>query len=85
LTLEALPEFRPSFESILNAVGTPNIDQIILREYEVMGKATISHRVFEKYPSRLLVAKIRNVFWSDWGNGPRVLATLEKIERPLVA
>ncbi|MBI1824243.1 MAG: NTP transferase domain-containing protein [Nitrospirae bacterium] len=82
LTLEALPGMRPSFEAILKGIGTFQEKEIIHREYETMGKATISHSVFEKYSSRLHVAKVNRVFWSDWGNGPRVLATLDKIGRP---
>jgi mannose-1-phosphate guanylyltransferase len=82
LALEALPEFRNPFENILNALGTPQEEQVIHQEYETMGPATISHGVFEKYPSRLLVGRVNDVFWSDWGNGPRVLDTLNKIGRP---
>ncbi len=84
LALEALPELRKPFENILNALETPQEQRVIHEEYEKMGRATISHGVFEKYPSRLLVARVNDVLWSDWGNGPRVLDTLNKIGRPFI-
>jgi mannose-1-phosphate guanylyltransferase len=83
LALEALPELSDPFENILNALGTPQEQQIIHQEYETMERATISNGVFENYPSRLLVARVNDVFWSDWGNGPRVFDTLYKIGKPI--
>jgi mannose-1-phosphate guanylyltransferase len=81
LALEALPGMRDHFKKILNAFGTSREQEVVRQEYQNMGKATISHSVLEKYPSRLLIARVNDVFWSDWGNGPRVLETLKKIGR----
>lgn len=81
LVLEALPGMRDPFEKILKALGTSEEQQVIHQEYQKIESATISHGVLEKHPSRLLVAKVKEVFWSDWGNGPRVLDSLKKIGR----
>ncbi len=81
LVLEALPGMRNHFKKILNAFGTSGEQEVVRQEYQSMEKATISHSVLEKYPSRLLIARVNDVLWSDWGNGPRVLETLKKIGR----
>ncbi|MHB8481975.1 MAG: hypothetical protein ACYDBV_04445, partial [Nitrospiria bacterium] len=62
--------------------GTSEEQRVIHQEYQTMREATISHSVLEKYPSRLLIAKVKDVFWNDWGNGQRVLDTLQKIGLP---
>ena len=80
--LETFPEMRTPFESILAAIGTSQEQQVIHQEYDKMGRATISHGVFEKYPFKLLVARVNDVSWSDWGSGPRVLETLNKLGKP---
>lgn len=82
LAKEALPNLHHCFDKILPAIGTPAEEKVILQEYEKMEKATISHSVLEKFPSRLLVINVKDVLWSDWGNGPRVLDTLKKMRRP---
>ena len=79
LAKEALPKIHHRFEKILTAIGTVKEEKVILEEYEAMEKATISHHVLERFPSRLLVINVKDVLWNDWGNGPRVIETLKKI------
>jgi mannose-1-phosphate guanylyltransferase len=79
LAKEALPDIHGCFEKIIAAIGTAEEEKVILQEYEEMEKATISHDVLEKFPSRLLVINMKDVLWNDWGNGPRVMETLKKI------
>jgi mannose-1-phosphate guanylyltransferase len=79
LAKEALPNIHHCFEKIIPAIGTEAEEKVIFQEYEEMEKATISHNVLEKFPSRLLVINVKDVLWNDWGNGPRVFETLKKI------
>lgn len=82
LVKEALPRIHRRFEKILSAIGgTPDEENIILQEYQEMDQANISHTLLEKNASSLLVIHVRDVFWSDWGNGLRVMETLKKIGR----
>ena len=81
LAKKALPHIHQRFEKILRAIGKPEEEKTILQEYQEMDQANISHSLLEKLPSHLLVINVRDVFWSDWGNGPRVLKTLKKIGR----
>lgn len=78
---EILPHTHRHFEKIVKVLKTPEEQNFIQREYEVMEPANISHHILEKSPSQLLVINVRDVFWSDWGNGNRVLETLRKIGR----
>lgn len=79
LAKESLPGIHEHFEKIRAAIGTFAEEEMIFQEYEKMERATISHDVLEKYPDRLLVLKVKDVFWNDWGNGMRVLETLNRI------
>lgn len=79
LVREALPDIYGRFKKIIAAIGTKAEEKVILQEYDEMEKATISHDVLEKFPSRLLVINVKDVLWKDWGNGSRVVETLRKI------
>jgi mannose-1-phosphate guanylyltransferase len=74
-----LPSLWSHFERILAAIGTDREQLVIEREYRWMEGTTLSHGLFEKCPSDLLVVEMKNIYWSDWGSGERVLSTLERI------
>lgn len=81
MALEAVPGLRSHFNNIFDALGTSGEEKVIRREYEKMDSANISNSVLQKFPSRLLVLRIKDVFWSDLGNETRVLEALKKIGR----
>jgi mannose-1-phosphate guanylyltransferase len=76
-----LPGVANRFDRIRRVIGTPAEQQFIAQEYQRMEPANISHTLLEKDASPLLVIHVKDVFWSDWGNGARVLQTLHKIGR----
>lgn len=82
-TLDCLPSHRVPFQKILEAMDGPREEEVIAEEYQNMEPANFSKEVLQKYPWRLLAIKMKGVFWSDWGNGDRVLETLGKIGRLL--
>ena len=78
---KALPHIQDHFDKIYRAVDTPTEEKVIFREYQEMGSATFSHAVLERFSSQLIVINVRDVFWSDWGSGHRVVKTLNQIGR----
>ena len=44
-----------------------------------MENANLSRGVFEKHSENISVIEVKNVFWSDWGSGARVLETLDRL------
>jgi len=81
LMRRALPDIHPRFENILAAIGTPDEESVILNEYGTMLSANLSHDVLERFPSRLLVAHVKNILWNDLGNGKRVTELIRKISK----
>ena len=44
-----------------------------------MENANLSRCIFEKHSENISVIEVKNVFWSDWGSGARVLETLDRL------
>ena len=47
--------------------------------YTRIGEANFSSEVLERAIERLLVMRVRDVGWSDWGEPQRVLGTLANL------
>ncbi|HXN07146.1 MAG TPA: sugar phosphate nucleotidyltransferase [Nitrospiria bacterium] len=81
MVLDGAPGLQSSFNNIYDAMGTSEEEKVVRQEYEKMNSVNFSDLVLQKFPSRLLVLRIKDVFWSDWGNETRVLETLKRIGR----
>ncbi|WDT73439.1 MAG: response regulator transcription factor (plasmid) [Candidatus Manganitrophus sp.] len=66
---------------MLAALGTDREFSTIEREYRDMEAVTLSRGFFEKNLKNIAVVAVRNILWSDWGSGDRVLTTLKRIGR----
>ena len=69
------------FDRMLAAIGTDREPTVIKSEYSRMERANSSRDVLERSAASVSVIEIKNVHWSDWGNGDRVLTTLKQIRR----
>ncbi|MDC4228309.1 MAG: sugar phosphate nucleotidyltransferase (plasmid) [Candidatus Manganitrophus sp.] len=76
-----LPPIWSRFERMLAALGTDREFSTIEREYRDMEAVTLSRGFFEKNLKNIAVVAVRNILWSDWGSGDRVLTTLKRIGR----
>lgn len=76
-----LPHIWSRFERMLAAIGARHELSTIEREYRDMEAVTLSCGILEKNLANIAVVEIRDVLWSDWGSGDRVLATLKRIGR----
>ncbi|MFY9269825.1 MAG: sugar phosphate nucleotidyltransferase [Candidatus Manganitrophaceae bacterium] len=74
-----LPHIWKRFERMKGLIGTDLSGVTMAREYEAMAPATLSHGIFERSPDRIVVLEVEGVYWSDWGNGHRVLHTLRQL------
>lgn len=79
MTKTYLPHIWNHFERMLAAIDTHRESSIIEREYRQMEGANLSRGIFEKNARNISVIEVRNVLWSDWGSGARVVTTLKKI------
>lgn len=79
MAARCVPDIWRSFERIFAAVGTGSEHSVVEREYGAMRAANFSRDVLQRSPDRISVLELKGVFWSDWGNGERVLDTLRKI------
>jgi mannose-1-phosphate guanylyltransferase len=74
-----LPEIMPSFESLLEAVDTPNELEVLDSVYRDMVRRNFSSHLLERARGRVALMTLENVLWSDWGRPERVIHTLERI------
>ena len=81
MAIEHLPQIWMHFNKILEAIGTSREYLIVEGEYRHMDRATLSHGIFEKNPPNISVIEMKDLFWSDFGSGERVIESLERIGR----
>lgn len=82
LVLDFAPDLAARFSRLESAIGTDREQDVMNRVYQTLPHANFSSMVLAHCPERLLVVPIRNVLWSDWGRGERILETLERIKGP---
>lgn len=81
MAIEHLPQIWMHFNKILEAIGTSREYLIVEGEYRQMDRASLSHGILEKNPPNISVIEMKDIFWSDFGSGERVVETLERIGR----
>ncbi len=74
-----LPEMYRMFEAASKLIGTRE-EQIAMRSiYAWLAETNFSSEVLEKCSNELLVMRVGEVGWSDWGEPERVIGTLNML------
>ncbi len=74
-----LPELYRMFAVASTLFGTTQEDPVIRSIYDCVGEINFSSEVLEKCSDELLVMRVSDVGWSDWGEPERVIGTLNSI------
>jgi mannose-1-phosphate guanylyltransferase len=82
LVADFAPELAVRFSRLQGAIGTDREQDVLNWVYQTLPLANFSSMVLAHCPERLLVVPIKNVLWSDWGRGERIVETLERIKGP---
>lgn len=76
---ENLPEMLRMFATAQRLFGTSQEDAVIRSIYSWIDDTNFSSQVLEATPSRLLVMRVGEVGWCDWGEPERVIGTLNTL------
>jgi mannose-1-phosphate guanylyltransferase len=74
-----LPELYRMFSAASNLMGTTQESAVIRSIYDWIEDVNFSSEVLERSAEQLLVMRVRNVGWSDWGEPERVIGTLNNL------
>lgn len=74
-----LPELYRMFAAASNLFGTSQENEVIRSIYDWIEDINFSSEVLEKCSDELLVMRVSDVGWSDWGEPERVIGTLNSI------
>lgn len=74
-----LPEMHRMFAAVVNLLGTPQEAAVIRSIYSWMENSNFSSDVLEKCTDELLVMRVGDVGWCDWGEPERVVGTLTSL------
>jgi mannose-1-phosphate guanylyltransferase len=82
----AAPELYRSFETVQDAIGTPDEQRVIECVYQKLASLNFSKGVLEMLSYRdrqsLRVLPVRGVTWKDWGTSDRLAKTLRQLGAP---
>jgi mannose-1-phosphate guanylyltransferase len=76
---EHLPEMYRMFAASGRLFGTPKEAAVIRSIYSWIGETNYSSEVLERSAEKLLVMRVGQVGWSDWGEPNRVVGTLTNL------
>lgn len=79
LMRSALPDLYDTFVRVRPALDTPGEGEAIRALYAELPSVNFSQQVLAACPANLAVLPVKGVWWSDWGEPHRVLATLARI------
>lgn len=71
-----LPEMYRLFAASADAFGTLQEPAVLRSIYSWISETNFSSEVLERSPDELLVMRVGDVGWSDWGEPTRVIGTL---------
>lgn len=74
-----LPELYRMFAAASKLFGTKQENAVIKSIYDWIEETNFSSEVLEKCSDELLVMRVSDVGWSDWGEPERVIGTLNSI------
>ncbi len=82
LTRRLLPAVFDAFQSVYDAIGTPDEETVVEEVYEKLLPINFSKEILEPAArdpfSKLMTIPVRNVLWSDWGSESRIMEVLRK-------
>lgn len=78
---QCFPDLMRHFESLTQAIGTPQEEQALETIYREMPAKNFSSDVLQHVPERVAVLGMTGVLWSDWGKPERIVSTLRQIGR----
>ena len=76
---KCVPEMMPLFERLKTTIDSVEELSVLDEIYETMPRRNFSSDLLQRVPERLAVVEMKDVLWSDWGNGDRIVSGLEKI------
>lgn len=82
---ELAPELAAFFSMIRRTIGTAWEARELEEVYCTIPSVNFSTAILSRRPERLLVLPVRNVYWSDWGRGERILESLDRFKLVLSA
>lgn len=74
-----LPGLFRTFEAASGLFGTEQEVSVVRSIYDWIGETNFSSEVLEKCAGELLVMRVANVGWCDWGEPERVIGTLNTL------
>jgi mannose-1-phosphate guanylyltransferase len=74
-----LPDMYRMFSASEKLFGTHQEAAVVRSIYSLTNQTNFSSEVLEKESDHLLVMRVDNVGWSDWGEPHRVLVTLTNL------
>jgi len=74
-----LPDMFRMFSAAAKVFGTPQEAAVIRSIYAWIEETNFSSQVLERSSDELLVMRVGNVGWSDWGEPHRVMGTLNDL------
>ena len=79
---ETSPLFFRVFQTISDALGTPDEEAVIEQIYQELPPLNFSHDFIEplarSHSAKLLTLPVQNVLWSDWGSESRIMEILRQ-------
>jgi mannose-1-phosphate guanylyltransferase len=74
-----LPQMMVPFVELWDSLGTENESAVLERIYRTLPTLDFSRDLLQAATANLVVSKLSNVLWSDWGSPARIRETLELI------
>lgn len=74
------PELAAFFSTLRRTIGTSWEDRVLEEVYGMIPPVNFSTAILSRRPDHVLVLPVRNVYWSDWGRGERVLESLGRFK-----
>ncbi|MGZ8423320.1 MAG: sugar phosphate nucleotidyltransferase [Nitrospira sp.] len=78
---QCFPDMMPLFESLSEAIGTPEEGHLLEAIYRAMPARNFSSDLLQRVPENLAVVEVAGVLWNDWGKPERITETLRRIDR----
>jgi mannose-1-phosphate guanylyltransferase len=70
------PALYDTFMGVRHALGSSSEEEAVEKAYLSVPSINFSHEILGKNPEGLRVLRVKNVYWSDWGDPSRILADL---------
>ena len=78
---QCFPEMMSLFESLGQAIETPEEGHLLEEIYRTMPARNFASDLLQRVPEHLAVVELAGVLWNDWGKPERIIETLRRINR----